>query len=112
MQYSMEYLKKLCHEKKITYKKLSEDSNIPEGTIKGIFSGIIKDPRISTYFGIINALNIDDNNLIQPLSPVLTDEEKELLDLYRNILPEVRQGVLTMLRGMNGTRTNKYKEVK
>jgi len=70
-----EYLKK----HKITYEKLSKDSEIPLSTLKQVFCGRVKDPRSSTIQTILDTLGIREYKE----QPKFTQEELELIELYR-----------------------------
>lgn len=56
---------------KITYRELSEKSNIPENTLKNIFRGASKNPRLDTMNAICNALGLQYE---VPLQPTIIDE--------------------------------------
>ncbi len=58
----IEELKKYLKDNKITYKQLAEKCNVPESTLKNIFSGATKNPRIDTMQAIEKALGITDEN--------------------------------------------------
>lgn len=86
-------LKTLAKEKGITYEQLSTSADIPIGTIKNIFSGATKNPRLDTVQAIERALRLDS-----PFTPeeqaagisstarmTVTPEEDNLLTLYREI---------------------------
>lgn len=88
---------------KITYEQLAERSKIPLNTLKNIFSGRTRNPRIDTMQAIEEALDLN-----QPAKIGWTDEEKaagvtmeetlsadetEWIDLYR------------ALKGEKGTQT-------
>lgn len=57
---SKDELKKILKQRKISYQKLSEMTNIPLSTIKNIFAqSVDRQPRLDTLNAIIEALNID-----------------------------------------------------
>ena len=71
----------------ITYEQLSKESNIPLNTLKNIFSGRTKNPRIDTIQAIERALGIDDrpaetqkaeSELIASLNELTEEELVEL----------------------------------
>ena len=49
---------------KITYKELAEKSGVPESTLKNLFSGVTKKPRISTMQAIERALGLNNRGRI------------------------------------------------
>lgn len=59
-------IKKYMKDKKITQIELSNKSGIPLNTIKQIFCGITKNPRLDTINAICKALNIDNSLSTQP----------------------------------------------
>lgn len=52
-------IKKYLKAHKITYKKLSEMSGVPESTLKNIFGGFTSNPRMDTIEAIERALGIN-----------------------------------------------------
>lgn len=80
---------------KITYKELSELSGIPLNTLKNIFSGRTKHPRIDTVQAIERALGMSptedttDNQRLQdmsePIRQTITPDEEKILSVYREI---------------------------
>ena len=90
----IENLKKERKRKKITFKELSELSNIPERTIYDIFLGKTKNPRIDTMQAIEKALGLADNSpLANAMVETLTDKEKRLLRAF-NALLEPMQDIM------------------
>lgn len=88
-------LKKLLRERKITYKELSERTNIPEGTLKNIFSGFTKNPRIDTIQTIENALATDTKTSdFEIVNTYTSSEEEEILDMYRKLSKENKSVIL------------------
>lgn len=55
-------IKTYLRKNKITYKTISEKTGISEGTLKNIFSGLTKNPRIDTIQAIENAAGINKSN--------------------------------------------------
>lgn len=88
-------LKKLLRERKITYKELSERTNIPEGTLKNIFSGFTKNPRIDTIQTIENALATDTKTSdFEIVNTYTSNEEEQILDMYRKLSKENKSVIL------------------
>ena len=69
---------------KITYIELSKKSNIPLNTLKSIFSGATKNPRIDTIMSIEKALNLQSIIITNILNDI-SDEEKQLIFEYRKL---------------------------
>ena len=67
----------------ITYDELAERSGLSISTIKKIFSGISKYPRIDTIRTIERALGIENEKA--PPGRELTDGEKELFELLTQL---------------------------
>ena len=80
-------LKILLKNKKISYSKLSENTNIPLSTIKAIFSRKTKNPRLDTLKLICNYLNENTDNLYYDnlYNFYLSEEEKELVKDVREL---------------------------
>lgn len=58
---TLEEIKSYLKVNKITYKELAEKSGVPESTLKNLFSGVTKNPRISTMQAIERALGLDSH---------------------------------------------------
>ena len=63
-------IKQYLKDHKMTYKDLAEKCNVPESTLKNLFSGATKNPRIDTMQVIERALNIADDAPQTPQQPV------------------------------------------
>lgn len=77
----IEFLKTLAKEKNITYDQIASRSNIPISTVKKVFSGITKTPRIDTVQAIERALELD-----KPQPTALAD--KQTSELAENFIRE------------------------
>lgn len=75
-------IKNYIKKEKITQIELSEKSGIPLQTLRKIFSGIVKNPRVDTMHAIERALNISEHKNNQKN---LSEDEKRLLNAYRSI---------------------------
>lgn len=71
-------IKEFMRINKITQVELSEKSNIPLSTLRQIFSGARKNPRIDTMQAIENALGF-----VSPTAAQYTEKENDLVRLYR-----------------------------
>lgn len=92
-------IKQYLKANKMTYKDLADKCNVPESTLKNLFSGATKNPRIDTMQAIERALEIDEEKPTMSQKKTATptakpapadeysDEEKRLVGAYR-VLPE------------------------
>ena len=71
-------IKTFMKEHKITYGDLSKKSGVPESTLKNIFAGFTKNPRIDTMQAIERALGIDKDNDAPASSPRIALYEDEV----------------------------------
>lgn len=85
-------IKAFIKENKITYKEISEKTNIPEGTLKHIFSGITKNPRIDTLQAIENAINYKECKKLS--NSYYTSEEEQIIEMYRELSKYNKEVVL------------------
>lgn len=100
-------IKSYMKENKITYKMLSEKSGIPLGTLKEIFRGRIKNPRIDTMKAIENALKIpegdfpisfeefsaefDKNKRLQQIAALPPEKQKIVFDTIDALLKNLEK---------------------
>lgn len=118
-------IKDFLKKNKMTYKYISEKTGIPEGTLKNIFSGFTKNPRIDTIQAIEEACGIykttdkslTKNTTILPplnssLNNSLTSEEREILETYRNLPPHRRTTFMLFVKSCNEEITYKDKKQK
>lgn len=77
-------IKKLCREKNIAYKDLSDMTGISVSTISKFMSGVIREPSYATVEKLAKALDVTIDYLIYGLTQeeVQKREEKEILELY------------------------------
>ena len=98
---TIEKKKKYMKEHKITYQNLSDMSNIPVTTLKDIFRGAIKNPRIDTYNAIEEALGLKEKTtdkvakIIRDLQDAGLTEER-----YNEMTEEQRQDFLQLVKIM------------
>ncbi|MCI9032114.1 MAG: helix-turn-helix domain-containing protein [Clostridia bacterium] len=98
---TIEEIKKYMKEHKITYQNLSDMSNIPVTTLKDIFRGAIKNPRIDTYNAIEEALGLKEKTtdkvakIIRDLQDAGLTEER-----YNEMTEEQRQDFLQLVKIM------------
>lgn len=114
-------IKQYLKDHKMTYKDLAEKCNVPESTLKNLFSGATKHPRIDTMQAIERALNIADDAPQTPQQPVstptpsdeYTDAEKRVIEAYRTLVPGMQEYILEMIEKLADVDTgeNKGKKV-
>ena len=75
---TVQEIKDYLRKNRITYAVLSEKSGIPEGTLKNIFSGFTKSPRIDTIIAIEKALGLDQRADIYSIPGVLPIATKKV----------------------------------
>jgi transcriptional regulator with XRE-family HTH domain len=78
----LELWKKIKKEKKLTLLDISKMSNIPKRTVDDIFAGVTKNPRTDTVEAIERALGLNNE------TPLLSAEEKELIELIKQMTDE------------------------
>ena len=94
----IEDIKSFLKQNKITYEKLYELSGISISTIKKIFSGQAKYPRVDTVEAIEKALGLDE----KPYDwYMLTPQENELITEYRQLIPAMRDYILDSVKKLN-----------
>lgn len=86
-------IKAFLKSNRITYKELSTKTNIPEGTLKNIFSGFTNNPRIDTIQTIEKAIGYNEKEDTTS-NNYYSLEEEELIKMYRNLSPQNREVVL------------------
>ena len=79
----IEAIKNYLKDNKITYIQLSERCGIPVGTLRNIFSGVIKNPRLDTIQKIESALSFEDEKTLA--REYLTEQEEQLLSLFKSL---------------------------
>ncbi len=85
----IEAIKKYLKEHKISYLTLSEKSGIPIGSLRNIFSGISKNPRLDTIQAILRALDLPEQRIDATLATTyLTLEEEEIIETFRSLTSE------------------------
>lgn len=81
-----------------TTKQISEESGIPIGTLNKLFAGQTADPKLNTIKTVVYCLDgklsdLDDFPQEAEKAPPMTDEAKELLELYNELNPEGQRQV-------------------
>lgn len=82
-------IKKLCKEKNIAYKDLSNMTGVSISTLSKIMSSVIKDPSIVTVSKIAGALNVSVDYLVYGEKTNTAETQKNTTDeghmLYDNL---------------------------
>lgn len=109
-------IKQYLNEKNITYKQFSILSTVSESTLKNIFSGQTKYPRIDTMNLIekglekIGATKEENAQLneqaIDTKKEILTDDELKILEIYRILTPATKEQLLTVAKAFAGIKEN------
>ena len=104
-------LKQRKKELKMTFEELSLASGIPLNTITDIFRGVTKNPRVDTMQAIERALGID--NQPQKVNQYdFTDDEIELVEAYRKILPSLKGYAKETVMRLAGMKMDEQRERK
>lgn len=76
-----ERLRGLLDDREMTFAQLSERADIPLETVRNLYYGKVKDPKVSTLLAISKALNVSVNYLLG--GSVFTDDEVEMIQNFR-----------------------------
>ena len=109
---SIQEIKQFMKKNNITYQELSDKSGIPLNTLKNIFAGYTKHPRIDTMQAICKTLGLENEKAPtdetegaqewMQLYYVLTDENRDLLvklvTAFKDMPPERRRFVLDAIK--------------
>lgn len=98
----------------MTNDDLAEASGVSRGTIYKIMSGDTQEPKLPALMAIAHALGVSVDYLIYgrtsadiPAEDVLTDDERTILRLLRQVpdedLPATRRAIKALLAGMKDT---------
>ncbi len=99
--------KKTLKEKGLTYEDLAKVTGLSLGCIKRIMAKIAIYPRIDTVQAIEHALGLDGNATRQ--SSALTDDEAELVALFREMDHAQKARFVAYGEGMLGRAANEKK---
>ena len=99
----IETIKNHLKQNKITYPQLSARCGIPTGTLRNIFSGVIKNPRLDTIQKIESALYIEETPLS---SEYLTEQEEALLQRFRALSKKGRSAALELVSVLDSYENN------
>lgn len=108
---TLDEIKNYLKVNKITYKELSEQSGVPESTLKNLFSGATTNPRISTMQAIERALGIDK----QPAAPIsneITEDRLQALGFDLTAISDLSEEDLQLIRSTLKTLVTELKERK
>lgn len=76
-----EQLKKIALKRNLSIQQLAEMSEVPVETMKNLYYGRVKDPKVSTVLQISQALDVSVNYLMGDM--FISDEERTLVSAYR-----------------------------
>ncbi len=93
---TIDEIKKYMKEHKITQLELAEKAKIPIGTIRDIFRGATKHPRIDTMNAIITALGIEEKDARTPAPKSL----EYLISDLRNLSPEKQEKLRPVIENL------------
>lgn len=83
----IEEIKKILKENKKTYADLSNACGLPIGTLRNIFAGFTKNPRLDTIekieTGLQKIIPEKQNDVLG--EPYISTEEEHILNVYRNL---------------------------
>ena len=92
-------IKKILKNRRISYDKLSKDTNISRSTLADIFRGKTQNPRMDTLQIICNYLNLKEEDIFYQIQSqkfnVSNDDEKLLKNFHS--LTDAQQEVVRML---------------
>ena len=83
-----EILKKLKDESKLTTKKISEKSGIPESTISRILSGQTDNPSFDSIYAIVKAMGGSLDSVFENDIKTNNDDTSPLIKLYEKVISE------------------------
>ncbi len=108
---NIELLRKVRKEKKISYDDLAKMTGFSRSTITNIFCGYIEYPRFETIQAIERALGID--NQPQKVNQYdFTDDEIELIEAYRKVLPSLKGYAKETVMRLAGMKIEEQRERK
>lgn len=108
---TIQEIKALMREKNITQIELSEKSNIPLQTLRKVFSGHTQNPRVDTMQAIERALGIDNQQQKTP-DTEFNDDERELIEAYRKVLPSLKGYAKETVMRLAGMKIEEQRERK
>ncbi len=74
-------LNEILKDKGMTWQKLAEKADVPLETMRNIYYGKVRDPKVSTMMAISRALNLSVNYLMG--ESIYTEEEQALIRHYK-----------------------------
>lgn len=88
---------------RITQIRLAELSGVPLQTLRDIFSGATRNPRLDTVQAIEKALGLDrelNSNENEKAAPALTDKEERLIKAFNVLIPPMQDYILEMTESL------------
>lgn len=108
---TLEEIKSYLKVNKITYKELAEKSGVPESTLKNLFSGVTKNPRISTMQAIERALGLN-NHAAAIYNNEITEEHLQALGFDMEAIGSLSEEDLQLIRSTLKTLVSELKNRK
>ncbi len=87
-------IKDFLKKNKMTYKYISEKTGIPEGTLKNIFSGFTKNPRIDTIQAIEEACGINKTTDYNFAKITTSNDAQTVAQMFQDLTPRNQEVIL------------------
>ncbi len=100
-------IKSFMKKNKITYEQLAEKTHLNLSTLKKIFSGTSKYPRIDTMQAIEKALGLNNTSIQQNNNINL--KEQRLLTAFNDLIPPMQDYIIEMIEKLVAQPQNKSK---
>ncbi len=94
----LDNIKRIKSQLKMTNEELSEASGIPVSTLGKILSAETPSIKLENLFNIANALGVSAAELIGNTTNAYTDEEKQLVDMLRELDARKRRSVFDTVK--------------
>lgn len=98
---SIQEIKAYMKANRITQIRLAEISGVPLQTLRDIFSGATRNPRLDTVQAIEKALGLDKElSPNEKAAPALTDKEERLIKAFNVLIPPMQDYILEMTENL------------
>lgn len=104
---SIQDIKMYMKANNMTYQELSDRSQIPLNTLKNLFCGKTKNPRIDTMQAIERALGINE----KAPPPNMTEGQNDLLKVYSSLTDENKDLLVKLISSFNDMSADKRRFV-
>lgn len=108
-------IKQFMKANKITQIKLAEMSGVPLQTLRDIFSGSTRNPRIDTVQAIEKALGLAEappKQSAENKAETYSEAEKRLINAYRRLVPNMQEYFLEIIEQLAAGDGAAVKQVK